>query len=290
MRIPERMSDNKIFIGNIPHFINDQLLRKRFEEHGKVLDLFYFADTLGSDRGWATMVYPGRDEAATAVAIENGEEDPWPGAERPLHVKFFNQSLTVREGTVFDLRPRNQKVLTPWKEVVSEDPEDAGTTYYVNELTEETTWERPVVLDQVVDNPSGANVQVGHAEMVDIEQGLVSSAVGGTDQGPLGCNLFVHGNFQAVSDQMFYDAFVPFGYLLGCKVVQAKSPDGYGHVSFSTIQETVECIRGLHLTDVFQNGGTIKVGVKKSEEQYNPEARQIAEDALLNHKLPITAG
>ena len=67
-------------------------------------------DVLGSDRGWATAVYLSADEAATAVALEDGQDDPFPGAERPLHVKFANQPITSVQGTVFEKRPANQKV------------------------------------------------------------------------------------------------------------------------------------------------------------------------------------
>merc|ERR1712032_440767 len=116
----------------------------------------------------------GDNDADMNVENENNEEEdltlPWPGSKRPLHVKFCNQPLTKREGTVFDPRPKNQKVLTPWEEVETEaNAEEGGEegkteqnqekqTYYVNHLTEETSWVRPEELDQYVQDPAGANV------------------------------------------------------------------------------------------------------------------------------------
>lgn len=144
------MSDNRIFIGNIPHFVNQDRVKEKFEEHGTILHLFYFPDRLGSDRGWATITYQTIEEATMALVMENKvqakidssieletvDEDfepPWPGAERPLHVKFCNQPLVDRKNTVFQPRPQGQKVLTPWKQVEGE-AEEEGTEkqiYYV---------------------------------------------------------------------------------------------------------------------------------------------------------------
>ena len=62
----------------------------------------------------------------------------YPGAVRPLHVKFLNEPLTSVEGTVFEQRRGGEKVITPW----TVEKDDNGNEFYVNPETDETTCER----------------------------------------------------------------------------------------------------------------------------------------------------
>ena len=75
---PKPTADNRIFVGSIPHYITDSILKNRFNQHGAVKDMFYVKDYLGSDRGFACITYASIEEAATAVALEDkstvGEE------------------------------------------------------------------------------------------------------------------------------------------------------------------------------------------------------------------------
>ncbi|CAD7933712.1 unnamed protein product [Amoebophrya sp. A25] len=276
------MTDNKVFVGNVPHYVPEEYLKNKFGEHGNVRDMYYCPDLLGADRGWATITYMSPEEAATAVGIEHGMPDPFPGCERPLHVKFFNTPLTERAGSVFDLRPKTQKVLTPW---VGMKDEGTGNMYYVNELTEETTWERPAEMDQVVVNPSGANVLVGDVGLMDNDgddDGAAPLVVGCTDTGPMGANLFIHGNLGGVSDKMLYEVFVGYGELVGCKIHVANEFGGFGYVSYRTCEECTNALRELNLTDAFGTGTTIKIMLKKGEEMANPEAAALVEKAMVS--------
>lgn len=69
------MADNKVFVGNIPCYIEEATLKEKFETHGSILDFFYMRDMIGSDRGWATITYSSTDQAAMAVSMDDGEED-----------------------------------------------------------------------------------------------------------------------------------------------------------------------------------------------------------------------
>ncbi|CAD7933719.1 unnamed protein product [Amoebophrya sp. A120] len=300
------MSDNKIFVGNLPHFISDENLRTRFSQHGNIRDFYYCKDILGSDRGWATITYMNSDEAATAIGVEDGVDDPFPGSERPLHVKFFNTPLTSREGTVFDLRPKNQKVLTPW----TENEDEHGTKFYVNLLTEESSWERPAELDLFVQHPNGANVimdsgvglldeeneqgamKYPDGRVVGAEEGglkaltgnlnrSVPSACGSGDLGPPGCNLFIHGNLSNVTDTMAYEAFKDHGQLVGCKIHIPAANNGFGYISYSEPAACVAAIKELNLNDVFGTGAPLKIMLKKGEETFNKDAQKAIEEGLV---------
>lgn len=113
-------------------------------------------------------------------------------------------------------------MLTPWEECKSDND---GSVFYVNKLTDETQWERPPELDQFVQNPAGANVIVNGEGLLDHEStgllqgGAVPVAIGSSESGPPGCNLFIHGNLAKVTDAMVYDAFSMYGELLACKVL-----------------------------------------------------------------------
>ena len=119
--------DNRVFCCNIPHYVTDAMLRDRFNLHGDVKDMFYIKDFLGSDRGWACITYGKMEDGATAVAMENGQQ--FEGMERDgrtLHVKFCNHPFKTKEGTVFEPRPCNQRVVTAWRTEQAE-PEEDGT-------------------------------------------------------------------------------------------------------------------------------------------------------------------
>ena len=79
-----------------------------------------------SDRGWATLTYMSADEAETAVMMEADEDLPWPGAQRKLQVKISHIPLTTLEGTVFEPRPVDQPVVTPWEE----QKDETGQVYF----------------------------------------------------------------------------------------------------------------------------------------------------------------
>ena len=66
-------------------------------------------DKCKCDRGWATVTYMSNEEAETAVALEDGTDDPFPGAVRNLHVKLAGVPMTEIEGSVFEPRPSDQK-------------------------------------------------------------------------------------------------------------------------------------------------------------------------------------
>lgn len=268
------MSDSKVFLNCIPNHVAEDVLKGECEKQGTVKDFFYMQDAVGTDRGWAFVTYEDETEAAVAVAMFNGQQI-FPGSARPLHCKFANEKLTKIEGTVFEAPT---KAVTPWQEFTT--PE--GKPYYFNTATKETRWEKPPELGGAAPAAGGAAGGGG------LGAGAAASSSGGTavplaitaaasntgGVGPMGANIFVFHVPINWTDEDFHAHFAPFGQIVSAKIhvdPVSKASKGFGFVSYATPQAATMAIKGMNGFDTKQ-GKTLKVTIKKGEEQYNPDA------------------
>ncbi|XP_055388101.1 uncharacterized protein LOC129616477 [Condylostylus longicornis] len=141
-----------------------------------------------------------------------------------------------------------------WLEYVS--PE--GRPYYYSIQTGHTQWERPVELDAVaplVHAPHHPNV--------------VPGGVGAQTHGPPGANVFI---FHIPNDWSEHDlvaSFSPFGQIVSARIATDKGTGrrlGFGFVSFSTIESSVQAV--IRLNGFSVSGKRLKVTIKRGEEEY----------------------
>uniref|UniRef100_A0A7S4QH77 Uncharacterized protein n=2 Tax=Alexandrium monilatum TaxID=311494 RepID=A0A7S4QH77_9DINO len=267
------MSDSKVFLGCIPNHVEEEVLKGECEKQGTVKDFFYMQDKVGTDRGWAFVTYEDETEAAVAVAMFNGQQI-FPGSARPLHCKFANEKITKIEGTVFEAPT---KAVTPWQEFTT--PE--GKPYYFNTATKETRWEKPPELGGVGTPAAGGAAGGGglaapgaaaSSGAVPLAITAAASNTGGV--GPMGANIFVFHVPINWTDEDFHAHFAPFGQIVSAKIhvdPTSKASRGFGFVSYATPQAATMAIKGMNGFDTKQ-GKTLKVTIKKGEEQYNPDA------------------
>lgn len=260
------MSDSKVFLGCIPNHVEESVLKAECEKQGTVKEFFYMQDKVGTDRGWAFVTYEDETEAAVAVAMFNGQQI-FPGSARPLHCKFSNEKLTKIDGTVFEAPT---KAVTPWQEFTT--PE--GKPYYFNSATKETRWEKPPELGGAgpAGGAAGAGGLPGSSGAGPLAITAAASNTGGV--GPMGANIFVFHVPINWTDEDFHAHFAPFGQIVSAKIhvdPVTKASKGFGFVSYATPQAATMAIKGMNGFDTKQ-GKTLKVTIKKGEEQYNPDA------------------
>lgn len=259
------MADSKVFLNCIPNHVEEPVLREECEKQGTVKEFFYMQDKVGTDRGWAFVTYEDETEAAVAVAMFNGQEI-FPGSARPLHCKFSNEKLTKIEGTVFEAPT---KAVTPWQEFTT--PE--GKPYYFNSATKETRWEKPPELGGA-GAPSAAGGAPGIVGATPLALAAAAAAQAGGSVGPMGANIFCFHVPINWTDEDFHAHFSPFGQIVSAKIHAdpvTKASKGFGFVSYATPQAATMAIKGMNGFDTKQ-GKTLKVTIKKGEEQYNPDA------------------
>ena len=69
------MSNNNIYVGNLPWTFKDDELKGLFEEHGEVTSAKVIADReSGRSRGFGFVEMASADEAASAIEALNGQE------------------------------------------------------------------------------------------------------------------------------------------------------------------------------------------------------------------------
>mmetsp|Transcript_25905 Transcript_25905/g.39393 ORF Transcript_25905/g.39393 Transcript_25905/m.39393 type:complete len:315 (-) Transcript_25905:229-1173(-) len=269
------MSDSKVFLGCIPHHVDEEALREECEKQGTIKEMHYFGDQVGSDRGWAFITYEDETEAAVAVAMFNGQQI-FPGSARPLHCKFANEKITKIEGTGFEAPT---KAVTPWQEFTT--PE--GKPYYFNSVTKETRWEKPAELNTA---PAAASAATGSGSSTTAGNlAIAAAAAAGGSVGPMGANIFVFHLPINWTDEDFHAHFSPFGQLISARIQMdpnTKASKGFGFVSYASPQAATMAIKGMNGFDTKQ-GKFLKVTIKKGEEQYNP-------DAVSAQNIPVTTG
>ena len=69
------MSNNNIYVGNLPWSYRDDELKGLFEEHGDVTSAKVIVDRMsGRSRGFGFVEMANGDEAASAIEALNGQE------------------------------------------------------------------------------------------------------------------------------------------------------------------------------------------------------------------------
>ena len=69
------MSNNNIYVGNLPWTFKDDELKGLFEEHGEVTSAKVIVDRMsGRSRGFGFVEMANGDEAASAIEALNGQE------------------------------------------------------------------------------------------------------------------------------------------------------------------------------------------------------------------------
>lgn len=141
-----------------------------------------------------------------------------------------------------------------WLEYVS--PE--GRPYYYSLQTGHTRWERPIELDftpSLFHTPQHPNV--------------VPGGVGAQTHGPPGANVFIFHIPNDWSEHDLVSNFSPFGQIVSARIATDKGSGrrlGFGFVSFSTIEASVQAVIALNGFSV--SGKRLKVTIKRGEEQY----------------------
>jgi len=245
---------SQVFIGCIPNYVTEEMLKEKFEDHGTMEKFFYMPDKVFTDRGWAFITYADETEAAVAIAMMHGQK-AWNNTPRELQVKYANEKITELEGTVFDPNWCPIESVTPWEELRTEDQK----SYYYNHLTEETVWERPEIMNQ---RPSvGPPVHP-------------TTQVSGQITGPPGANLFVYGIPTGWQDYDLNMRFKEFGQMIAAKIYvdpTTQMSKGFGFVSYTKLEAATKAIEVMHGIDVGENR-FLRVSIKKGEENENPDA------------------
>ncbi|CDI77071.1 hypothetical protein EAH_00021450 [Eimeria acervulina] len=80
----------KVFVGKLPHTLTEDALRSKMQEYGHVASLFYMADQLQQQTGWAFVTFCSPAEAQSAVAGIDGQLT-FEGFESPAECRMANQ-------------------------------------------------------------------------------------------------------------------------------------------------------------------------------------------------------
>jgi len=261
-------ADAKLFVGCIPNYVTEEMLKDKFEEHGTLEKFIYIPDKVFTDRGWAFITYSDETEAACAIAMLH-DSKPWTErAPRNLQVKFANEKITDLKDTAFDSKWLPQQSVHPWEELRTED--DPPKVYYYDHITEETVWEQPHIMIQ--------RPLVGVAI-----QPVAPTVTPTVTTGPPGANLFVYGIPSTWTDEELSTRFKEFGNLVAAKIYvdpATMCSKGFGFVSYSTLPAATKAIEVMHGFEV-DDGKLLRVSIKKGEENENPEAVAVVSKKIL---------
>eukprot|EP00397_Hematodinium_sp_SG-2012_P060494 GEMP01078870.1.p1 GENE.GEMP01078870.1~~GEMP01078870.1.p1 ORF type:complete len:301 (+),score=65.21 GEMP01078870.1:123-1025(+) len=260
------MSASKLFVGCIPNYVTDEMLKEKFAENGEISEFFYMRDQILTDKGWAFITYADDTEAGLAIAMLHGHK-AFGGQPRELQVKLASEKITELAGTAFDPKWAPTEAITPWEELRTEDTPPKA--YYYNHITEETVWERPAIMNE--------RPVVAAGGVLGASQG--TSAV----TGPPGANLFIYGIPAAWTDFDLQAKFKDFGQMLAAKIYidpNTQLSKGFGFVSYTTLGAATTAIEHMHGHDLGE-GKYLRVSIKKGEENENPDAiAMVAQKAL----------
>jgi len=263
----EPKSEAKLFVGCIPNYVTEQMLREKFAEHGQIQKLIYMSDRVLTDRGWAFITYEDETEAAVAIALLH-DSKPWSEkCPRALQVKFASEKITDLKGTAFDPAYVQNETVHTWTEHKTDDT--PPKVYYHNTYTEETVWEQPYIMSQKPHTGVSASIPAA-----------VNSTV---TSGPPGANLFVYGIPSAWTDEDLHTRFKEFGTLVASKIYidpTTMCSKGFGFVSYTTLDSATKAIEVMHGFEV-EDGKLLRVSIKKGEENENPEAVAVVSKKLL---------
>jgi len=245
----------RLFVGCIPNYVTDDMLREKFAENGDLTEVVYMRDQVLTDKGWAFITFADETEATLAIAMLHGQK-AFPPQPRELQVKLSSEKVLELSGTAFDSSWQPLEAISPWEEMRTEDVPPKA--YFYNHITGETVWERPPIMSE---RPLVAQGGV-------LGQGL------GSGSGPSGANLFICGIPNGWNDYDLQTRFREFGHMIAGKIYidpNTNLSKGFGFVSYTTIIAATKAIEAMHGADVGE-GRFLRVSVKKGEEADNPDA------------------
>lgn len=264
---PEVKSEAKLFVGCIPNYVTEQMLREKFAEHGQIQKLVYMPDRVLTDRGWAFITYEDETEAAVAIALLHDSKPFSEKCPRNMQVKFASEKITDLKGTAFDPAYQPTETVHTWTEHKTDD--NPPKVYYHNTVTEETVWEQPFIMTQ--------------KPHVGVSASVPTAANPAVTSGPPGANLFVYGIPSSWTDDDLHTRFKEFGTLVASKIYidpTTMCSKGFGFVSYTTLESATQAIEVMHGFEV-EDGKLLRVSIKKGEENENPEAVAVVSKKLL---------
>ncbi|PHJ21081.1 clustered-asparagine-rich protein, partial [Cystoisospora suis] len=217
----------KVFVGNIPHTVTEDQLRKVLEEQGPVYSLFYMMDQTMSHKGWAFVTYETIEDARIAIQNMDGKT-LFTGSLGPVEARFANQK--PKENSLAFKKPEGGGAAgtgtsTTWQEFFT--PE--GHAYYYNTVTGATQWEKPEEWNspqKAVPVPVPSRGTTGLLNRV------------ATQYGPEGSNIFVFNVPSDWNDLDLIQHFQHFGNILSSRILRDNQGNsrGFGFVSFDNPQ------------------------------------------------------
>jgi len=260
--------ENKIFIGMLPHDVEEELVKELFSPFGDITGIFMIRTNEGLKKGCAFIKYTERASAIAAISNMHGQVTV-EGSNRPLIVKFADTKNQKR--TRMQLN-RIESNYNPHHHHQPHMSSQASLPYFVpgpnphvhhhvpypghatpphsvsvSSITGEPqpTFSPPPPADQYSSYQTHPNLMFHPYGMASPDTTFLQERLPQQDamnprprEGPAGANLFIYHLPHDLTDADLATAFNPFGNVISAKVYVDRytgESKGFGFVSYDSI-------------------------------------------------------
>lgn len=240
----------KLFIGMIPHILNENALRALFKPAGSIEECTILRDSAGASRGCAFITFVSRKSAEKAIALFNDRRvDDLDSAAKPLNVKFADVYRTKKERVT---QIQQQMQLQMQLQMSRTKPQGFG---FLRSQSMDLPWSKQpdeVILDS-------KQQQFARTNSLSVEQeayltGLYSAAslnslASKQVVGPSDSNLFIYHLPAEFTDMDLAQWFSAFGIVLSAKVFIDKNTllsKCFGFVSYDNAKSATDAIASMN--------------------------------------------
>eukprot|EP00188_Purpureofilum_apyrenoidigerum_P002703 Plantae.Rhodophyta-Purpureofilum_apyrenoidigerum.ctg27687.p1 GENE.Plantae.Rhodophyta-Purpureofilum_apyrenoidigerum.ctg27687~~Plantae.Rhodophyta-Purpureofilum_apyrenoidigerum.ctg27687.p1 ORF type:complete len:349 (-),score=49.46 Plantae.Rhodophyta-Purpureofilum_apyrenoidigerum.ctg27687:105-1151(-) len=266
----------KLFVGQLPHNVNERALSDAFVDFGNIVEC-QILRRVERSRGCGFVKFEHSPDADKAVAAMHGTI-VFQGQTSPLNVSYAETSKDKQQRQKMRKRERGYGSPTVHHMPLMNAYQPSPT--YLQEFQVPYAHLLPFPNIQIYQYGGGMRHQ--------------PSLLGPQDnsrprRGPSGCNLFIYNVPHEWNDHILAERFAPFGKVLSSKVyidMETRQSKGFGFISYENPQAAELAISQMN-EQVLSNGKVLKVSLKndpaKPSSQVSLE-RTLDEEFSENHE------
>ncbi|CBY22788.1 unnamed protein product [Oikopleura dioica] len=310
----EKRSDRRLFIGMLPITCDEEMLKKMFEQYGKIQELQVLRKFNGTSRRCAFLTFSSRLEAQSAVQALNNTvvssicaqgmvvrlaDTPKQKEKRKLERQLKSCAMQLQR-LCTDEDDLVGKLLLPslCNLALSSTklPSSSLPLKSHHALPAVSTHHQPFAQNKPIMNNGWNNNNdnggsTGNASDDSTKSSTENQTIGGTQAGPEGANLFVYHLPKRFNDSDLYALFSTIGELMSAKVYvdrHTQESKCFGFVSYKHIIDASAAIKRFNTYQV--DDKRLKVEMKKPRQRTSfvpPSINTFGNDLPVNPVAPV---